>query len=121
MAAGQKLYPRATVKKIVKAHSKRNVSKNVDVLVGVPTRHITLCLLIFSADIPRLRSLFTNVRDFAPILRESCSGTQMLGTVADNVVQVDEGSQYQREAGGRTRDQREECQESHCRKSIYKP
>jgi len=33
MAAGQKLYPRATVKKIVKAHSKRNVSKNVDVLV----------------------------------------------------------------------------------------
>ena len=34
MAAGQKLYPRATVKKIVKAHSKRNVSKNVDVLVS---------------------------------------------------------------------------------------
>jgi hypothetical protein len=34
MATGQKLYPRATVKKIVKAHSKRNVSKNVDVLVG---------------------------------------------------------------------------------------
>ncbi len=34
MAAGQKLYPRATVKKIVKAHSKSNVSKNVDVLVG---------------------------------------------------------------------------------------
>ncbi|KAG4425505.1 hypothetical protein IFR04_001424 [Cadophora malorum] len=38
MAAGQKLYPRATVKKIVKAHSKRNVSKNVDVLVGFPSR-----------------------------------------------------------------------------------
>jgi hypothetical protein len=34
MTASQKLYPRATVKKIVKAHSKRNVSKNVDVLVG---------------------------------------------------------------------------------------
>ncbi|CAG8982061.1 hypothetical protein HYALB_00008788 [Hymenoscyphus albidus] len=33
MAAGQKLYPRATVKKIVKAHSKRNVTKNVDVLI----------------------------------------------------------------------------------------
>jgi hypothetical protein len=33
MAAAQKLYPRATVKKIVKAHSKRNLSKNVDVLV----------------------------------------------------------------------------------------
>ena len=33
MAACQKLYPRATVKKIVKAHSRRNLSKNVDVLV----------------------------------------------------------------------------------------
>jgi len=34
MAQGQKLYPRATVKKIVKAHSNCSVSKNVDVLVG---------------------------------------------------------------------------------------
>jgi hypothetical protein len=33
MAPGQKLYPRATVKKIVKAHSNCNVSKNVDVTV----------------------------------------------------------------------------------------
>jgi hypothetical protein len=33
MAGAQKLYPRATVKKIVKAHSRRNLSKNVDVLV----------------------------------------------------------------------------------------
>ena len=36
MVVAQKLYPRATVKKIVKAHSKRNVSKNVDILVGTP-------------------------------------------------------------------------------------
>ncbi|KAM3079012.1 hypothetical protein ACMFMF_003940 [Clarireedia jacksonii] len=35
MAAAQKLYPRATLKKIVKAHSKRNLSKNVDVLVSI--------------------------------------------------------------------------------------
>jgi len=33
MAPGQKLYPRATVKKIVKAHSGCNVSKNVDVMI----------------------------------------------------------------------------------------
>ncbi|KAI0406939.1 hypothetical protein F4802DRAFT_595571 [Xylaria palmicola] len=33
MAAGQKMYPRGTVKKIVKAHSKCNVSKNVDVMI----------------------------------------------------------------------------------------
>jgi len=31
--APTKLYPRATVKKIVKAHSERNLSKNADVLV----------------------------------------------------------------------------------------
>ncbi|KUI53181.1 Histone-fold domain-containing protein new1 [Cytospora mali] len=33
MAPGQKMYPRATVKKIAKAHSNCNVSKNVDVLM----------------------------------------------------------------------------------------
>lgn len=32
---GQKLYPRATVKKIVKAHSNCNVSKNADVMVPI--------------------------------------------------------------------------------------
>lgn len=35
MAATQKLYPRATVKRVVKAHSNRNVSKNADILVGL--------------------------------------------------------------------------------------
>ncbi|KAI6091050.1 hypothetical protein F4821DRAFT_227361 [Hypoxylon rubiginosum] len=33
MAPGQKMYPRATVKKIVKAHSKCSVSKNADVMI----------------------------------------------------------------------------------------
>jgi hypothetical protein len=33
MAAAQKLYPRGTVKRIVKAHSNRSVSKNADILV----------------------------------------------------------------------------------------
>ncbi|KAI0974710.1 hypothetical protein F4678DRAFT_470093 [Xylaria arbuscula] len=33
MAPGQKMYPRATVKKIVKAHSNCNVSKKVDVMI----------------------------------------------------------------------------------------
>ncbi|KAL5629431.1 hypothetical protein BROUX41_001037 [Berkeleyomyces rouxiae] len=33
MAAGQKLYPRGTVKKIVKAHSNCNLTKNADVLI----------------------------------------------------------------------------------------
>ncbi|KDN67372.1 hypothetical protein CSUB01_01299 [Colletotrichum sublineola] len=33
MAPGQKAYPRGTVKKIIKAHSNCNLSKNVDVMI----------------------------------------------------------------------------------------
>ncbi|KAJ5710668.1 hypothetical protein N7488_004824 [Penicillium malachiteum] len=33
MAATQKLYPRGTVKRIVKAHSNKSVSKNADILI----------------------------------------------------------------------------------------
>lgn len=38
MAATQKLYPRGTVKRIVKAHSNKSVSKNADILVSPLTR-----------------------------------------------------------------------------------
>lgn len=52
MAGGQKLYPRATVKKIVKAHSKHNVTKNVDVLVSVvdasPQNRLLMAVRYFS-------------------------------------------------------------------------
>lgn len=34
MAATQKLYPRATVKRIVKAQANRSLSKNADILVN---------------------------------------------------------------------------------------
>ncbi|EEH21291.2 hypothetical protein PABG_03522 [Paracoccidioides brasiliensis Pb03] len=33
MVLAPKIYPRATVKRIVKAHTKRNISKNADVLI----------------------------------------------------------------------------------------
>ncbi|KAK2769558.1 hypothetical protein FQN53_006012 [Emmonsiellopsis sp. PD_33] len=33
MVVTPKLYPRATVKRIVKAHSRRSISKNADILV----------------------------------------------------------------------------------------
>ncbi|CBF80942.1 uncharacterized protein ANIA_10643 [Aspergillus nidulans FGSC A4] len=33
MTATQKLYPRATVKRIVKAHANRSLSKNADILI----------------------------------------------------------------------------------------
>ncbi|KAJ5216807.1 hypothetical protein N7468_009815 [Penicillium chermesinum] len=64
MAATQKLYPRGTVKRIVKAHSNRSVSKNADILVGpiAPTR--SLCFIAnkrfiaILADIPRLHAVY---------------------------------------------------------------
>ena len=34
--AAKRLYPRSTVKRIVKAHSNRNVSKTADILVSRP-------------------------------------------------------------------------------------
>lgn len=40
MVATQKLYPRGTVKRIVKAHAGRNISKNADVLVRVCTNFL---------------------------------------------------------------------------------
>lgn len=61
MSGAQKLYPRATVKKIVKAHSRRNVSKNVDVLVSSWPGRVSRELSSSSADISQLYSLFTNV------------------------------------------------------------
>lgn len=54
MAAAQKLYPRGTVKRIVKAHSNRNVSKNADILVRctyllqLPHYSLASCLRSFS-------------------------------------------------------------------------
>lgn len=62
------MYPRATVKKIVKAHSKCNVSKNVDVMVS-PTcivNHVSearLTIIIF-IDVFGLRPIHANVRAY---------------------------------------------------------
>ena len=42
MATAPKLYPRATIKKIVKAHSRKALSKNADVLVCVPVSWLLL-------------------------------------------------------------------------------
>lgn len=36
MALGKKAYPKATVKKIIKAHSNHNIKKNADVTVRDP-------------------------------------------------------------------------------------
>lgn len=38
MALGKKAYPKGTIKKIIKAHSNRNIKKNTDVTVRT-TRH----------------------------------------------------------------------------------
>lgn len=61
MAPGQKLYPRATVKKIVKSHSNRNLTKNVDVNVRSLRMTAYLRLTWYLIDIPQLRTLHANV------------------------------------------------------------
>lgn len=38
--AAKKLYPRSTIRRIIKAHSNRSISKNVDVLVSNPRIYI---------------------------------------------------------------------------------
>lgn len=48
MAATQKLYPRATVKRVVKAHSNRNVSKNADILVSCDTEPLLITITVHS-------------------------------------------------------------------------
>lgn len=63
MATGQKLYPRASLKKIIKAHSKRNLTKNVDVLVRSMTRFLgeRLDTYLQNIDFPRLYVISRNV------------------------------------------------------------
>ncbi len=43
MALGKKAYPKATVKKIIKAHSDRNIKKNADVTVRSFQPQTRLC------------------------------------------------------------------------------
>lgn len=57
MVATQKLYPRATVKRIVKAHANRNVSKNADILVSGDR---LFCIRSITDD--RLLILFASIR-----------------------------------------------------------
>jgi hypothetical protein len=46
MVVTQKLYPRATVKRIVKAHAGRNISKHTDILVWFSfTPVLAMCIL----------------------------------------------------------------------------
>ena len=64
------LYPRGTVKKIVKAHSNRQMSKNVDILVrlvdtGEPKRNGKPCKktrLTCNTDLPQLCVVHARVR-----------------------------------------------------------
>lgn len=43
MALGKKAYPKATVKKIIKAHSNHNIKKNADVTVRVDRLAVATC------------------------------------------------------------------------------
>ena len=68
--AGKRLYPRSTVKKIVKAHSNRSVSKNADILVCLhhppPPQICNLALPITDfvaiSGVSRLRTFYGRVK-----------------------------------------------------------
>lgn len=69
MVATQKLYPRGTVKRIVKAHAGRNISKNADVLVRPSILYLLLISNVlediqtdFAIDISRLHVIHARVR-----------------------------------------------------------
>jgi hypothetical protein len=55
------LYPRGTVKKIVKAHSNRQLSKNVDILVRQVRFSLRKLVTYKSVDLPELRALHARV------------------------------------------------------------
>lgn len=67
MVVTPKLYPRATVKRIVKAHSKRNISKNADILVRLNyntyvllqiCRWMPLANVVVDIDLPDIPGLY---------------------------------------------------------------
>lgn len=74
MVVAQKLYPRGTVKRIVKAHAGCNVSKNADVLVRFATplcsqrsaRRDSLTVSTCLADLSRLHALHARVSATRP-------------------------------------------------------
>lgn len=65
MVVTQKLYPRGTVKRVVKAHANRNVSKNADILVShfrIALLHgSAVDLLCFWVDLPGLYAFYARV------------------------------------------------------------
>jgi hypothetical protein len=77
MAPGQKMYPRATVKKIIKAHSKCNVSKNVDVMVSTRSVIVSRVLRCSTIDVDFNRSFliiyFSCKRALSQLIRVTCT------------------------------------------------
>jgi hypothetical protein len=61
MALGKKPYPKATVKKIIKAHSNHNLKKNADVTVRLDVFMIAIDANVV-LDLPQLRPIHGNVR-----------------------------------------------------------
>lgn len=64
MALGKKPYPKATVKKIIKAHSNHNLKKNADVTVRSDVLMVANAANVYLLvlDLPRLRPIHGNVR-----------------------------------------------------------
>lgn len=55
------LYSRLTIRKIIKAHTNRRISKNADILVGVPYHDIKISWLTGSPDFSGLYAIHRRV------------------------------------------------------------
>ena len=96
--APKRLYPRSTIKKIIKAHSSRGLSKNADLLVSHASRRQVKrtspedVLLTKDADIFRLYPLRTRV-SLCPIFqrkekkKSSCNGAVLMVHVIHSLVE----------------------------------
>ncbi|KAJ5364589.1 transcriptional regulator family: Histone-like TF [Penicillium cataractarum] len=74
MAATQKLYPRGTVKRIVKAHSNRSVGKNADILVRPTTQRLaTRQISLLTGDFPMVLQIFLDYMLFMQELMREAS------------------------------------------------
>ncbi|KAI1825227.1 hypothetical protein F4861DRAFT_538318 [Xylaria intraflava] len=79
MAPGQKTYPRATVKKIIKAHSKCNVSKNVDVMVGLEAIRISALRPDATDELFRLQIFLDYVLFMQTLVKEAAINSKQAG------------------------------------------
>jgi hypothetical protein len=109
MALGKKAYPKATLKKIIKAHSNHTIKKNADVTVrSNKASDAFRWVLTKQTDLSRLRLIHGDVRHFCVIFFSRMFLSNRMQTYQRGGSSV--------ETIGRKRFDCEECQKGHSSK-----